>query len=383
MSISSISSINRYILWGIAAGRCQYEGCNEKLYQDPTTKAEFNQAYIAHIIADKPGGPRGHETLSAELGDDLSNLMLLCDRHHRLVDKHDVDGHSVSRLKEMKRKHEERINTVSGIDEEMKSHIVLYGARIGDHGSPLTFKETANSMKPEFYPASDKPIELGMASPHKDEEDRYWEIQSESLQRNFDTELGRLKETTDVPHFSIFGLAPQPLLIQLGVLFSEIYRAKVYTRLREPETWKHPEDDAPIDFEVIKPANTDGEPVLNISITAKIEDNRIERVMGKDCSIWKLTVPKPGKDLIRSDKTMENFRSRVREVFEEIKKAHGQESLLHVFPAMPNSTAIEFGRVWQPKAELPMKIYDQNSSRDGFIETLTITKRQEARHDYK
>ena len=382
MSISSISSINRYILWGIAAGRCQYEGCNEKLYQDPTTKAEFNQAYIAHIIADKPGGPRGHETLSEELGDDISNLMLLCDRHHRLVDIHDVDGHPITRLREMKRKHEDRINTVSGINKEMKSHIVLFGARIGEHGTPLTYKEAANSMVPDYYPATEKPIELSMVSPHKDEEDRYWEIQSESLRRNFEIELSRLKETTDIPHFSIFGLAPQPLLIQLGVLFSEISKAKVYTRLREPETWKHPEDDVPIDFEVIKPANTDGDPVLNISITAEIEESRIEKVMGEEISIWKLTVPKPGKDLIRSDRALENFRGRVREVFEEVKKAHGQDSLIHVFPAMPNSTAIEFGRVWQPKAELPMKIYDQNSSRDGFIETLTITKRQEVKYDY-
>ncbi len=41
-------------LWGKAAGRCQYAGCNKPLWLDSLTKVEFNIAYAAHIIADKP-----------------------------------------------------------------------------------------------------------------------------------------------------------------------------------------------------------------------------------------------------------------------------------------------------------------------------------------
>jgi hypothetical protein len=382
MSVSYIPEKVKFILWGKAAGRCQYEGCNEKLYLDQTTKAEFNQAYIAHIIADKPGGPRGDDVLSEKLKRDLTNLMLLCDRHHRLVDKEDVDGHPVSRLMNMKSRHEERIRIASDISEDLSTNIILFGARIGEHGTPLTYSEAANAIKPDFLPASDRPIILSMDSAHKDDEDSYWRIQSESLKRNFETELARLKDTSETPHFSVFGLAPQPLLIQLGTLLSDITRVKVYTRLREPETWVHQEDIAPVDFHIIEPADTTGYPVLNISITAKIEDSRIQKAIQGHISIWKLTVPNPGKDLVRSDMTLMNFRNRVREIFEKIKLAHGEDATLNVFPAMPNSTAIEFGRVWQPKAELPMIIFDQNASRNGFIRTVLITKPKRTQYDY-
>ena len=103
MSVSYIPEKTKIILWGLSAGRCQYEGCNKPLYLDSLTKAKFNQAYIAHIVADKPDGPRGDMVLSPLLDKDIKNLMLLCDSHHRLVDKEDVNGHSVDRLKYMKR----------------------------------------------------------------------------------------------------------------------------------------------------------------------------------------------------------------------------------------------------------------------------------------
>ena len=131
MSVSYIPENVKIRLWGKAAGRCQYEGCNEPLWYDDLTKAEFNSAYIAHIIADSPNGPRGHTILSEQLKSDLSNLMLMCDKHHRLIDKVDIAGHSIERLQAMKTAHEKRVELLSSILNDKRSHIVLYGARIG------------------------------------------------------------------------------------------------------------------------------------------------------------------------------------------------------------------------------------------------------------
>ena len=63
----------------------------------------------------------------------------------------------------------------------------------------------------------------------------------------------------------------------------------------------------------------------------------------------------------------------MRIAFDRIKAKHGQDAKLHIFPAMPVSAAIELGRVWMPKADLPMIIYDQNWKREGFFKTITIT----------
>ena len=117
MSISYIPDKVKIQLSGRSAGRCQYEGCNRPLWLDSLTKVEFNTAYIAHIIADKPDGPRGNAELSEKLKKDISNLMLMCDEHHRLIDRQDLAGHPIERLQKMKLKHETRIELLTAIDE--------------------------------------------------------------------------------------------------------------------------------------------------------------------------------------------------------------------------------------------------------------------------
>lgn len=71
---------------------------------------------FAHIVADEPGGPRGDPELSPKLAQDLSNLMLMCLDHHRLIDVDDVVDHSVERLRAMKTRHEERVRRLTELD---------------------------------------------------------------------------------------------------------------------------------------------------------------------------------------------------------------------------------------------------------------------------
>jgi hypothetical protein len=101
------------------------------VYRDDVTLAEMNRSYIAHIIADSPGGPRGDKELSPKLAKEFSNLMLLCDTHHRLIDREDVSGHPVELLQGFKRDHEERIEHVTGLDSKRKTYVVTYAANIG------------------------------------------------------------------------------------------------------------------------------------------------------------------------------------------------------------------------------------------------------------
>jgi hypothetical protein len=109
MSNTSISTKNQNLLWAMSGGRCEYEGCNKALYTDMLTKKTSNNAYVAHTVADESNGPRGDSQRSKQLSNKISNLMLLCDEHHRLIDKDDVVGHPESLLLEMKKKHENRI----------------------------------------------------------------------------------------------------------------------------------------------------------------------------------------------------------------------------------------------------------------------------------
>jgi len=373
------SKISRQ-LWMRSGGRCEY--CNKLLYRDSLTERFMNKAYISHIVAAKEGFVRGDSKLSEELEVAFDNLMLLCDECHNRIDKADPARHPVEVLQKIKKTHEDRIELLTAIKPKNKSHILTFMAKIGEHLPVIDYQDAANTMLTDYYPASHRMVELGIENyPKEDDQNEYWQVLESTLTENFQTKVFPLLKSGEVNHFSVFGLAPQPLLIRLGVLLSDIKHVRVHTNIREPQTWKHPEDEDPLDFVIIEPEDKTGVPVLNISITADINESRIQSVLEEHASIWKLTVPTPGKDLVRSDATLQNFRKRVREIFERIKKAHGEDETLRVFPAMPNSTAIEFGRVWQPKAELPMIIFDQNRSRDGFIKTVSIIKPKRTQYE--
>ncbi|HGH1673842.1 TPA: SAVED domain-containing protein [Bacillus cereus] len=373
MSVSSIPGDVRYRLWGKAAGRCQYRGCNTPLWIDGLTKAEFNSAYLAHIIADKPDGPRGDVKLSPLLNKEISNIMLLCDVHHRLIDKKDVKGHSVKLLKEMKKEHEERIELITEMDMDRRTHVVLFGTNIGDHSSPLNKNSVYSALKSEKrYPANAEPIALNLDnSLFKDDDEFFWMVETKNLQQQFKEKIEPLL-SKDTNHFSLFGIAPQPLLIELGKLFSDIPVVETFQRQREPEpTWEWAEDKEST-YIVKEPQEIKEKVILIISLSGTITSDRIVSLLGEDISIWTLTIENPDNDFLKSKKQLSEFRKIFRKLLNDIKYRHGQNSEIHIFPSAPVAINIEIGRVWMPKADLPMKIYDQNYKKGGFQYALTI-----------
>lgn len=374
MSISKIPERIKLLLWGKAGGRCEYDGCNELLWQDPLTKSEFNAAYIAHIIADKPKGPRGDPVLSGQLRYELSNLMLLCDRHHRLIDHEQVAEHTVERLSRMKEQHEQRIQFLTSLTENKHSHVLLYGANVGNHSSPVSWDRTTPALLPDYYPAERPAIELGLKnSSHTDAEPGYWQIERENLQKIFSSRVKSRLMTGDINHLSIFALAPQPLLIELGHLLSDIPAAQVYQLHREPPNWKWQDDTDAVDYIIQGPTNFNQKTVaLVLALSATITIDRITNVLGQNVSIWTLTIAQPNNDYLKGREHLSAFRKSFRTLLDAIKAEHGQNTLLHVFPAVPVSVAVDIGRIRMPKADLPLRIYDQNMGTGGFTVAFDI-----------
>src|SRR5687767_3628102 len=106
-------------LWANAGGRCEYRGCNQELIGDLLAGREDGKfGFIAHIVADSADGPRGDSVRSPQLAKDLSNLMLLCGKHHKAIDVDFVADHPEPFLVDMKAEHEDRISIVTGIAED-------------------------------------------------------------------------------------------------------------------------------------------------------------------------------------------------------------------------------------------------------------------------
>src|SRR5689334_14670448 len=129
----------KLVTWARCAGRCAYRGCNVSLIGDLIAGNEDgNFGFIAHIVGEKPTGPRGDPVRSPLLADDPDNLMLLCYPHHKLVDKDELDKHPESLLLQMKAEHEKRISILTALQPDRESHVLRFGAKVGDHTSPVS-----------------------------------------------------------------------------------------------------------------------------------------------------------------------------------------------------------------------------------------------------
>ena len=376
MSVSYIPENVKFRLWGKSAGRCQYEGCNDPLWLDTLTQAEFNAAYIAHIIADRPDGPRGDPILSEKLKSCITNLMVLCDGHHRFIDKHDVEGHPPDRLRAMKAEHEKRIDLAVAIGPERQSSILLYGTNIGDHSSPLRYELAAQALCGQRrYPASKDPIRLdAIDSAGKDDDPAFWPRESADLGTKFGERVKPQLASGSIKHISVFARAPQPLLMLLGTMLTEIGQADVYQLHREPtQGWAWPRVGKEYAFEVTPPKDFKASPALILSLSATIELSRVSAVMPEGFAPWVVSVvPGPRHDCICSPEQLSEFRILARTLLNDIKAAHGQDTRLHIFPAAPVSACVELGRVRQPKADLKWRLYDQNTKRSGFVHCFDI-----------
>jgi hypothetical protein len=360
------------LLWGCAAGRCEFAGCNRPLWKSDVTQEEVNVAQKAHIYAFSKGGPR-HNPKKRDVNS-LSNLILVCHGCHQKIDKEKDGGrYTASLLHQWKRAHEERIETVTGVALTKKSHILLYGANIGDHSGPLNYQEAAGALFPRRYPASDKPLELSTHNgSFSDRDSIFWSTESENLRRKFEKRIRERVADGELNHLSVFGLAPQPLLILLGTLLGDIVAADVFQRHREPVTWKWPTNAVTPQFEIIEPTTTTGPPALILALSATVTPDRVRAVLGKKTSIWMITHPKPHNDVLKSRLQLADLRAHLRLLLDRIKALHGQNTPLHIFPAAPAAAAIELGRVRMPKADTPWHIYDQVNDRGGFVLALTI-----------
>ena len=377
MSVSYIPERIKFLLWGKAAGRCQYRGCNKCLYRDTTTKAEFNQAYIAHIVADKPGGPRGDAIRSELLKKDIRNLMLLCDTHHRLIDKVDEAGHPESLLLKMKVDHEKRMERITAISENRETHMVIYKANIGKQSPQLSYPALSPWLLSNgYYPATNDAIDLSLHnSPQRDKDDLFWKIELANLETQFKEQLRPKLRKGNIPHLSIFAFAPMPLLIKLGTLINDIQHAEIHQPIRKSKSWNLAKTGTLTKYQITRPRKKHPTVALNISLSATIKNTRITKVLGKACSIYTITIPQPFNDFLRNKRQLADFSLEIRLLFDQIKARYSGDTPLNMFPAMPIATAIELGRVWMPKADMPLIIYDENKAKNGFFKALEINNK--------
>lgn len=378
MSYTSIPDKVKLKLWVASGGRCQYPGCNIALYRDDVTLAEMNRSYIAHIIADSPGGPRGDEELSPKLAKEFSNLMLLCDTHHRLIDREDVAGHRVELLKRFKKDHEERIEHLSGLDSSRKSYIITFSTKIGRRKGDISPEQVrAAVLSQDMYPATLASINLDTTQNATTDRDAlFWDTECRNIDSFVMTRLhGPGPDGKEMKHLSVFGLAPIPLLMYLGKRLGDILPMEIYQRHRASEDWiwsSTDEGNQKYSLEVICPARKGASNViLELSLSDTIDPDSIRRLLDDEFPWYRLSIPEPNRDHLKSKTQLCEFSDLYHRTLSQISADAGKDCSILLFPAVPVSAAIQMGRCLLPKADLRIQVYDFN--RDvGWLESICL-----------
>lgn len=100
----TITDKTRKVLWGRSGNRCAI--CRQKLVVDETElDAESVVGDECHIISGTPNGPRHDSNFPPEENNDISNLLLLCRVHHKMVDDQ-YETYSTELLRSIRLNHE-------------------------------------------------------------------------------------------------------------------------------------------------------------------------------------------------------------------------------------------------------------------------------------
>lgn len=365
----SPSALTLNMLFAKAAGRCQFEGCNKPVLFDELTLREYNKSNVAHIVASSPKGARGDAIRSHLLSDKLSNLMLMCPEHHKLIDDFS-DDYPEELLLEMKRKHEAAIAAQCNLIYTEPTEVLMVSSPIkGRFPAKITFNTCAEAVMPAKRVAGSHGQRIHIEVETDYHSSQYWEIASRALERRFAQTITAILEESPNVHFSVFPLAPMPLIMKLGYKIGDKTRADVFQFSRTKDSWSWDTLEQTNTFTVEKHNVRDGAKIaLVFSLTADIAAPRIAEAYDADI-LYCIRAKRFGVDCIQSPADLAAFWHEYQAVCDEIKNTYPQVREIGVFPAMPVSAAFEVGRRYMPGVYPKLRIFDDD---DGFFETLTI-----------
>lgn len=367
-----ISDKIRFQLVARAAGRCEFPGCNKSLYEDELTKQAGNFSENAHIIAFSQKGPRGEGDKDGrpEKIDTVDNLMLLCSEHHKLIDS-SAAHYPVGELQKYKQEHEERIALATEIQLERRAYLVTYTAPIAQFIPSVAIDEACMAMFPDQYPASREVLDLSLDSTKGLSDHTSYENAVDELKSKFYMSIRQKLKACNSTRFAVFAIAPMPLLIQLGSFLGDVVAAVIYQKQRD-KGWKWNNSAPDRNFQITRPNTTVGKkPVLLIMLTDEIDITRVHESLGEDVAIWTISADYHGYDFILKRHHLESFKATARIVMDEVLKLYHKGEELHIFPIMPASACVEFGRL-RTASHNPWVIYEKRRDTINYVKTISI-----------
>ncbi len=364
-------------LWVVSGGRCSFRGCNENLYRDDLTLKETNLANVAHIVAAKFGGPRGDDPMPLDKRAELSNLMLMCPKHHKLIDSRE-NGHLFPKdlLKQMKEEHEGRISFLTGLNPDNKTFLIGCKANILDEIVSLSESDIHDAIFPDYYPMKDHNIELDLVKTPGMDSAEYYASKKQEIDLYLKRYLEPFLMSGDVDHISVFALGPIPLLAHLGFLLPNKVETRFFQRHRCSEKWRWLESGQAVEFVVnmVKEGRPGKQAVLLLSLSGSIPEDTYSSFVAEGRPIYELTFKEraPDPTFLSDEKTISKFKMAYRKFLSSLKTSNPEIEDLAVLPAVPAPIAVLLGRELLKKVDPHLSIYDYNKKYKKFSFALGV-----------
>ncbi|MES3041167.1 MAG: SAVED domain-containing protein [Pseudomonadota bacterium] len=376
-----ISQATTLRVWADAGARCMYQGCGESLSEIPLSTSVGQIAYLAHIIASDPDGPRGDDNHSHARSDDHENIMLMCDAHHRLIDRTDEAGHPTPRLQSMRATHIVRVRYLLQSLRYPRTNMMTLLANLAD----VPTNESEVDLKNAVIDRGLSPIGPPQQEIRRFQRDdrtnsEFWSHLLHEHERDIQQYQRNLKDALREHTVAIYPLHLVPMLVLAGRIAGEASPIEVFQYHRERRSWRwdphataYPHD--AIFLESTHEGST-GEVVLSIELTANIDEGAIpetlrHRILNGEVGWLRIRHVTPCHSSIRHPDDLDNFTRVARQAISLIQDGI-RANVVHLFGISPASALFRFGQLLQPGHHPPYQVYDRPNNASLFSPGLEV-----------
>ena len=349
---NKFSQSTKRIVMEESHGRCMFSGCGSRLDFDSLSGHRGNFGYMAHNIAASESGPRGIIYLSKNLADEPSNVLLLCDIHHRLIDRIASLDYPASKLQDMRTIHVQLCNSL--LNALSYTPVPIYFIPWSINGqsiempNPISISKSlsvVNCRAKNDLTSLDYGVTDSMRNPY--------EFHRRSYEHIGDC-VNQIKAWTKGSSAAVFALGPSFALIGFGAKFGNKSKLMPMLRYRDASSWMWPGVQSREDAFIIEEPEIDpeqSEVIVSVKLTADAAmiDATIEHLnqqVQDKLPVINIYPPKTygyGNGAIAHPLEGEKLANRLKGIFTNLNQIHGIEKV-HLLVCASNAACVYIGQ---------------------------------------